>query len=54
MRLLLKLIELWAKAVRWNRRRRCRRDFARLPLEVKASIRYMGEDPDSLIKRGKL
>ena len=54
MRPLLKLIEVWAKAVRWNRRRRFRRDFARLPPDVQEAIRYVGDDPESLIKRGKL
>ncbi|HET7674623.1 MAG TPA: hypothetical protein VFL54_03780 [Gammaproteobacteria bacterium] len=36
------------------RRWRCRRAFARLSEANKAVVRLVGDDPDSLIDRGKL
>ncbi|HET8550919.1 MAG TPA: hypothetical protein VFM97_00400 [Gammaproteobacteria bacterium] len=39
---------------RMFRRWRCRRHFARLSPANKAIVRFVGDDPDSLIERGKL
>ncbi len=36
------------------RRWKCRRDFNRLPREMRMIIRFIGDDPDGPIARGKL
>jgi len=36
------------------RRWKCRRDFSRLDEDHQKIITYIGDDPESLIKRGKL
>lgn len=50
-RAMIKFIKgLWKKYRRWK----CKRQFNALEKSDQAVITYMGSDPDSLIKKGKL